>query len=200
MKKGFTLLELLIVIGILAILSTTMIIVINPAEILRKARDSQRISDLSSLKTAIAFYLTNAPNPIIGSNTYSYSVITGTQCAGRTATSTTSQLVDSTGWIPIAFSGLTGGSPIGFLPIDPSPTALTPGTGRARYYVYVTNVNDLTFEIVANMESTYYSNGGDGDIETDDGGVAGLTKIYETGTKLGIVTASSATCLAGDGT
>jgi hypothetical protein len=108
--------------------------------------------------------------------------------------------VDGTGWIPIAFSGLTGGSPIGFLPIDPNPTVLNPGSGRARYYVYVTNVSDLTFEILANMESTYYSNGGDGDIETDDGGVAGLTKIYETGTKLGIVTVSSTTCLAGDGT
>jgi prepilin-type N-terminal cleavage/methylation domain-containing protein len=199
-KKGFTLLELLIVIGILAILSTTMIIVINPAEILRKARDSQRISDLSSLKTAIAYYITNISSPSIGSDTYSYSVITGTICASRTTTSTTSQLVDSTGWIPVNFATLGGGSPIGSLPIDPNPTALTPGTGRARYYAYVTNISDLTFEIVANMESTYYSQGGDGDIESKDGGVTALAKIYETGTKLGIVTASSATCLAGDGT
>jgi len=202
MKKGFTLLELLIVIGILAILSTTMIIVINPAEILRKAHDSQRISDLSTLKTAIAYYLTNAPTPSIGSDTYSYSVVTGTTCGGptRTTTSTTSQLVDGTGWIPIAFSGLTGGSPIGSLPIDPNPTPLNPAAGRARYYVYVTNVSDLTFEIVANMESTYYSNGGDGDVESKDGGVAALVKLYETGTKLGLVTASSSACLAGDGT
>jgi len=204
MKKGFTLLELLIVIGILAILSTTMIIVINPAEILRKARDSQRISDLASLKTAIAYYITNAASPSIGNDTYSYSVITGTTCGGptRTTTSTTSQLVDGTGWIPVNFATLSGGSPIGSLPIDPNPTALTPGAGngRARYYAYVTNVSDLTFEIVANMESTYYSNGGDGDIESKDGGVTALAKLYETGTKLGIVTVSSTTCLAGDGT
>jgi len=200
MKKGFTLLELLIVIGILAILSTTMIIVINPAELLKKARDSQRISDLSTLKTAIAYYLTNAPTPSIGSDTYSYSVVTGTVCGGRTTTSTALQLVDGTGWIPIAFSGLTGGSPIGSLPIDPNPTPLNPATGRARYYVYVTNVSDLTFEILANMESIYYSQGGDGGIEDKDGGVAGLTKIYEVGTKLGIITASATGCLIGDGT
>ena len=200
MEKGFTLLELLIVIGILAILSTTMIIVINPAEILRKARDSQRISDLSSLKTVIAYYLTNASSPSIGSDTYSYSVITGTTCGGRTTTSTTSQLVNGTGWIPVNMSGLTGGSPIGSLPIDPNPTALTPATGKARYYVYVTNVSDLTFEIVANMESTYYSQGGDGDIESKDGGVTALAKVYETGTELGIVTVSSTACLKGDGT
>jgi len=200
MKRGFTLLELLIVIGILAILSTTMILVINPAEMLRKARDSQRISDLSTVKTAIAYYVTNALNPSIGNNTYSYSVVANTTCAGRTTTSTTSQLVDSTGWIPINFATLTGGSPIGSLPIDPSPTALTPGTGKARYYVYVTNVSDLTFELLANMESTYYSQGGDGDVESKDGGATGLTKIYEVGTRLNIVTASSSTCLAGDGT
>ena len=35
-KKGFTLLELLIVIGILSILSTTVVLVINPAQLLKK--------------------------------------------------------------------------------------------------------------------------------------------------------------------
>jgi len=200
MKKGFTLLELLIVIGILAILSTTMILVINPAEMLRKARDSQRIADLSTLKTAIGFYITNAFNPSIGSDAYSYSVVANTTCAGRTTTSTALQLVNGTGWIPVNFATLSGGSPIGSLPIDPSPTALTPAAGKARYYVYVTNVSDYTFELLANMESIYYSQGGDGSVEDDDGGAAGLTKIYETGTKLGIVTVSSTTCLAGDGT
>ncbi|MFA5392113.1 MAG: type II secretion system protein [Candidatus Paceibacterota bacterium] len=200
MKKGFTLLELLIVIGILAILSTTMIIVINPAEMLKKARDSQRIADLSTLKSAIAYYLTNDAAPSIGSDTYSYSVVAGTTCATRTTTSTALQLVDGTGWIPINFGALSGGSPIGSLPIDPNPTTVTPATGRARYYAYVTNVTDLTFEILANMESVYYSNGGGGDVESKDGGVAGLAYIYEMGTKLGLVTASSATCFIGDGT
>ena len=200
MKEGFTLLELLIVIGILAILSTTMIIVINPAELLKKARDSQRISDLNSLKTAIGIYVTDVTSPSIGSDTLSYSVVAGTTCASRTATSTTSQAVDGNGWIPINFNSISGGSPISALPIDPNPTVLTPATGQARYYVYVTNVSDFTFEILANMESIYYSQGGNGDVESKDGGATGLTKIYEVGTKLSIVTASSTTCLAGDGT
>ena len=56
-KKGFTLLELLIVIGILSILSTTVVLVINPAQLLKKARDAQRISDLNTVKTAIAYIL-----------------------------------------------------------------------------------------------------------------------------------------------
>lgn len=199
-KKGFTLLELLIVIGILAILSTTVVLVINPAELLRKARDSQRISDLNTLRTAIAYYITETASPDIGSDTYSYSHVAGTTCADRTSTSTASQLVDGTGWVPVKFSDLTGGSPIGSLPIDPNPTVLEPGSGKAHYYVYVTNASDYTFTLLANMESTYYSQDGDGDVESTDGGAAGLIKIYEVGTKLGIVTASSSTCLAGDGT
>jgi len=62
-ESGFTLLELIIVIGIIAILSVALVIVLNPSETLKKARDSQRISDLSTLKTAIGLYLTNTTIP-----------------------------------------------------------------------------------------------------------------------------------------
>lgn len=57
-KRGFTLLELLIVIAIIAILSTIIIFILNPANTLRKSRDSQRIADLSSLNRAIGLYRT----------------------------------------------------------------------------------------------------------------------------------------------
>ncbi len=64
--KGFTLLELLIVVGIIAILSVALIIVLNPAETLRKARDSSRISDLNTLKTALGLYMTSTSTPFLG--------------------------------------------------------------------------------------------------------------------------------------
>ena len=57
-NSGFTLLELLIVIAIIAVLSVALVIVLNPAEALRKSRDAQRISDLTTLKKAIGLYLT----------------------------------------------------------------------------------------------------------------------------------------------
>lgn len=57
--SGFTLLELLIVISIIAILSVMLIIVINPAETLKKSRDAQRISDLNTIKTAMGIYTTS---------------------------------------------------------------------------------------------------------------------------------------------
>jgi prepilin-type N-terminal cleavage/methylation domain-containing protein len=204
MKKGFTLLELLIVIGILAILSTTMILVINPAEMLRKARDSQRIADLSTVKSAIAYYITSVGTPSIATTTagYSYShVSTVTGCTGAaTGLATSSQAVDGTGWIPVNFATITGGSPIGSLPVDPNPTAANPTTTKARYYVYTASTTDNTFELLANMESIYYSYGGDGDVESKDGGATLLTRIYEVGTRLNIITASSASCFSGDGT
>jgi len=65
-NAGFTLLELLIVVTILAVLSVAIIVVINPAETIKKARDTQRISDLSSIKTAIVLYQTSVTTPYLG--------------------------------------------------------------------------------------------------------------------------------------
>lgn len=62
-EGGFTLLELLIVIAIIAILSVALVFVLNPAETLKKSRDAQRISDLKTLKTAIGLYLTSVSTP-----------------------------------------------------------------------------------------------------------------------------------------
>lgn len=61
--KGFTLLELLIVIAILAVLSVTLVLVLNPSESLKKSRDTQRMSDLATLKTAIGLYMTTVSSP-----------------------------------------------------------------------------------------------------------------------------------------
>ena len=62
-KYGFTLLELLIVIAIIVILSTALVIVLHPAETLKKSRDVQRMSDLSTLKSAIGIYVTTVTTP-----------------------------------------------------------------------------------------------------------------------------------------
>lgn len=62
-KQGFTLLELLIVISIIAILSIALVFMLNPAETLKKARDAQRISDVKTLQAALGLMLTSTSSP-----------------------------------------------------------------------------------------------------------------------------------------
>lgn len=177
-KKGFTLLELLIVIGILAILSTTIVLVINPAELLAKARDSQRISDLNTLKTAIAFYMTEKPDPFIGTYDQTYSHVSGVKCATTESSSaSTTPDINGTGWIPINLASLPGGSPIGALPIDPSPTSKDAADGR--YYVYLVNDAATGFKLISRMESTYYKTDPN-NVGKNDGGEE--EQLYEVGT------------------
>jgi prepilin-type N-terminal cleavage/methylation domain-containing protein len=64
-NQGFTLLELLIVIAIIAVLSVILVLVLDPAETLKKSRDSQRMSDLSTIKTALGFYATSTTSPMM---------------------------------------------------------------------------------------------------------------------------------------
>lgn len=78
-EKGFTLLELLIVIAIVAILSIALVFMLNPAETLKKARDAQRISDLKTVKTALGIMLTASSTPKLDSTT---GVICTTDTAG----------------------------------------------------------------------------------------------------------------------
>ncbi len=155
--KGFTLIELLIVIGIIAILATVVILTLNPAELLRQARDSTRASDFSTLKSAISLYSADVSNPAFGTSSRSavgwcYISITSAQasqaswttssasCNARAvwwATTTMAVVasttegakrnVDGTGWIPINFNTISSGAPLSALPVDP----VTPNTGGA---------------------------------------------------------------------
>ena len=196
-KKGFTLLELLIVIGILAILSTTIIIVINPAQLLKRARDSQRISDLNTMKTAIAYYITEETGTLNIGNIYTantYADLVDVNCGASAPAPAVTFTTGGSGWIPIDFDGLSGGSPIGSLPHDPNITAIAATPGR--YYVYmVGNTTNFTFKLVANMESTMYGSGGTA--ETDDGGTDAT--LYEVGTSMTTPIATGSTCYAGTG-
>jgi prepilin-type N-terminal cleavage/methylation domain-containing protein len=57
--EGFTLMELLITISLIAILTGVLLAVLNPRGIQAKARDSQRVSDLSKVKVALENYFSD---------------------------------------------------------------------------------------------------------------------------------------------
>ena len=184
-KKGFTLLELLIVFGIMAVLVTAVILILNPAELFAQARDSQRISDLGTLKSAIALYLSTVSSYNLGdpSNCYVYATsksVIGANCGGRHAGSNvegTSFLTDGTGWVPIDFNAVPGGSPLTALPKDPR-------NDDTYFYSYAANTATGVFELSAKMESKRYSQGGPDDLETADGG--NQPGIYEVGNDSGL--------------
>lgn len=52
-KKGFTLIEVLVVIGIIAILATIVLVAVNPTRQFKLARDSQRTSNVNAILNAI---------------------------------------------------------------------------------------------------------------------------------------------------
>ncbi len=193
MKKGFTLIELLIVIGILAVLATVTVLVLNPAELFRQARDSQRISDLGSLKGAISLYLTTVPSPNLGALGFTCGTNFGSDkasmtnpfAASLTQTASTTTGVDASGWLPVNLSTINGGSPLSVLPRDPNRT------DNNFYYAYacgtVGSSNELTFEINGHMESARYRHSptpGPDDVENTDGG--NQADRYETGTYAGL--------------
>jgi prepilin-type N-terminal cleavage/methylation domain-containing protein len=185
-KKGFTLLELLIVIGILAILATVAILVINPAELLRRARDSQRISDLNSLKSAIGIYLIDIASPDLDAaqsvcgSVINLSMTSGSVCGNcALANATNYAKINGTGWVPVNFGSMSTGSPLGSLPIDPVNASST-GARNQLYYTYTCNNTALTFLMGARLESAFFignQTNGFGPMSKDGGNASSVLEV-----------------------
>jgi prepilin-type N-terminal cleavage/methylation domain-containing protein len=189
-NNSFTLIELLIVIAILALLMSIIIISINPSEMLKKSRDTKRISSLKALNNALGIFQATKPTTTMGTANIVYVSIpdSSSTCANlslptlpsgytyQCSTSANYRKTDGTGWIPVNFDSLDIGSPISSLPIDPTNT-----TSTNLFFTYTTGGS---WELNAILESSDNKLSGDNDKTSLDGGDSYST--YEIGTDLSL--------------
>ncbi len=190
---GFTLVELLIVIGIVVILAAATILALNPAELLRQSRDSTRLQEVAVLNKGFALFEFEGSPGGLGNPSSTYFSVhdTGatttamTNCAGaglsapvgrlyRCAASSTVNLVNGTGWMPVNFGAISAGAPFSRLPRDPVNSV-----ANEQYFTYVPG-SGSTWAFTAFMESAKYLG-----MAKNDGGYN--PSRYEVGKDLSLV-------------
>jgi len=162
--KGFTLVELLIVIAILAILAAAVVVVINPGQLLAQARDAQRMNDLPAVRDALTLFIAQSTpsTTLLGSvaactpATFRTSSTVAIPAASNPFTSppvntaiipaTDVRTIAGAGWVGTRFIDMPGGSPLSILPIDP----INDGTF---FYAFACDNTTVTFELAGRLES-----------------------------------------------
>lgn len=159
-KRGFTLLELLIAVSIIAVLLTALILASDPRERLKEVRDSRRLQDIATLNKAIGIMQAQAGSSNLGSTSTTYlslpdaSSTCGSWVLGEgsftCAPTSTLTSITGNGWVPLNFANISGGTPLSILPLDPVNT-----TSSGLYYTLVVGDHG-TWKVGAGMESMKY--------------------------------------------
>lgn len=162
-KEGFTLVELLIVIAIIAILAAVVVLIVNPIELTRRGRDAARLTDLANLQQAINVAVQESSTS--GSNIACAGAAAG--CVDRSNAGT--RLTNGTGWVRVNL-GVQSSVTVPTLPIDPSNNA-------ANHYTYCGSGDN--WEIFTALESAQQiprmsSDGGTSDSYYEVGSVLNL--------------------------
>jgi hypothetical protein len=161
-----------------------------------QSRDSNRLSDLSTLKTALNLYLADvATTTTIGTAGTCYmasssnggTAPSGSWCVTWFSGSATTSIIglraiNGTGWLPVNFSLISSGAPFSQLPIDPVDS-YGASAGTSLMYSYAVSSTSI-FKLDAHMESNKFKNGGSNDVCSTDGGID--PNSYETGPGVGL--------------
>lgn len=132
LQRGFTLLEVLLVVAIIAILAGIVIIAINPGKNLADTRNAQRQADVTTILNAIYQYALDNNGSVPTTITASAAEMCKTGTAPATCTS--SSLID----LSVV---TTSGKYVASLPVDPScPTGC--------------NANGIGYQVVKNASTS----------------------------------------------
>ena len=125
-KKGFTIIELLVVISIIGLLATISVVVLNGAR--RKSRDTKRISDIRQINTALEMYYNDR-----------YSYPADTQFSSVLGTSYGSALCYEGFVLNTSYCTTTGKIYLGVVPGNPAPGGVS--------YVYKQLSSGMDYQI-----------------------------------------------------
>ena len=170
-QKGFTLIELLIVLAIIAILAAILIVIINPAQIMSRGRDTQRQGDLRNLSAAVDTLIAEMSISNLTINWPSRGSCTSSSAAGNiyfsivptnsstapegwpavvagAAIGTTSTDINGNGWVPLDFSQVPSLNLVQ-LPVDPLNGRTI---GGVQYAYSFACSDDMNYEFAAKLE------------------------------------------------
>lgn len=181
-NKGFTLVELLVVIAIVAILAAVVVLIINPLELTRRGRDAARLSDLSNLQNAINVAVQEATDSgaeILCATAGSY------PCDGSSLVETRAS--DGTGWVQVDL-GANGSVSVPTLPVDPTNTL-------TYHYAYCADNDAWEINSVLESEQQKPKMAADGGDQNDPSNNYVNNNVrYEVGSNLTLINGAGAPC------
>jgi prepilin-type N-terminal cleavage/methylation domain-containing protein len=151
LSKGFTLVELLIVIAIIAIIASVVFVALNPLKRFQEARDSTRWSDVRNILSAINLYqVNNNGEHVYGVNFNTSASATVVdreyQIVGATTTAncnTDCPNVAASSYC-VNLQGLVTSGYLGSLPISPTASTTAWTSTYTGYYMVKDSVGTIT--------------------------------------------------------